>query len=71
VAPGSFVEGDLHTKECVIGGQVKGTIHASERVELQASAIIEGDIMTQRIAIIEGARVSGEVRMDGDASTPR
>ena len=66
VAPGSFVEGDLHTKECVIGGQVKGTIRASERVELQASAI-----MTQRIAILEGARVSGEVRMDGDASTPR
>jgi cytoskeletal protein CcmA (bactofilin family) len=64
-----MVEGDLHTKECVIGGQVKGTIHASERVELQASAVIEGDIVTQRIAILEGARVSGEVRMDGETSS--
>ena len=61
-----MVEGDLHTKECVIGGQVKGTIHASERVELQATAVIDGDIMTQRIAILEGARVTGEVRMDAE-----
>ena len=70
MAPGSFVEGDLHTKECVIGGQVKGNIHASERVELQASAIIEGDIMTSA-SRSSRARVSGEVRMDGDLTTPR
>jgi len=35
-------------------------------VELQATAVIDGDIMTQRIAILEGARVTGEVRMDGE-----
>jgi cytoskeletal protein CcmA (bactofilin family) len=60
------VEGDLHTREAVIAGQVHGAIHASERVELQASADVHGDINTQRIAIVEGGRVSGAVRMEMD-----
>jgi len=64
VASGAVIEGDLHTQEAVIAGQVSGAIHAKERVELQASAMVAGDILTPRISIIEGARVSGEVKMD-------
>ena len=64
VASGAVIEGDLHTQEAVIAGQVSGAIHARERVELQASALVAGDILTPRISIIEGARVSGEVKMD-------
>ncbi len=64
VASGAVIEGDLHTQEAVIAGRVTGSIHASERVEMQATARVEGDIHTPRIAIVEGARVSGEVAMD-------
>jgi cytoskeletal protein CcmA (bactofilin family) len=64
VAAGAVIEGDLHTQEAVIAGQVNGAIHARERVELQATAMVEGDILTPRISIIEGARVTGEVKMD-------
>jgi cytoskeletal protein CcmA (bactofilin family) len=64
VASGAVIEGDLHTQEAVIAGQVSGAIHARERVELQASAMVAGDILTPRISIIEGARISGEVKMD-------
>jgi cytoskeletal protein CcmA (bactofilin family) len=64
VASGAVIEGDLHTQEAVIAGQVSGAIHARERVELQASAMVAGDILTPRISIIEGARVTGEVKMD-------
>ena len=64
VAQGAVIEGDLHTQEAVIAGQVSGAIHASERVELQASAMVSGDILTPRISIVEGGRVTGEVKMD-------
>jgi cytoskeletal protein CcmA (bactofilin family) len=64
VATGAVIEGDLHTQEAVIAGQVSGGIHAKDRVELQATAIVSGDILTPRIAIVEGARVTGEVKMD-------
>jgi cytoskeletal protein CcmA (bactofilin family) len=69
VAVGAVIEGDLHTQEAVVAGQVSGNIVARERVELQATATVAGDIHTPRIAIVEGAKVSGEVKMDvGTAS---
>ena len=64
VAIGAVIEGDLHTQEAVIAGQVSGGIRASDRVELQGSAVVAGDIHTLRIAIVEGAKVTGEVKMD-------
>jgi cytoskeletal protein CcmA (bactofilin family) len=64
VTQGAIIEGDLHTQEAVIAGTVTGAIHASDRVELQETAVVAGDIHTARIAIVEGAKVAGEVKMD-------
>jgi cytoskeletal protein CcmA (bactofilin family) len=69
VAVGAVIEGDLHTQEAVVAGQVSGNIVARERVELQATAVVAGDIHTPRIAIVEGAKVSGEVKMDVGAAS--
>jgi cytoskeletal protein CcmA (bactofilin family) len=60
---GARIEGDVHTREAVIGGDVVGSIHASERVELQTTASVTGNIVAPRIAVLEGGRVSGEVRI--------
>ena len=68
VAQGATIEADLHTQEAVVAGTVNGAIHASDRVELQATAVVAGDIYTARIAIVEGAKVTGEVKMDGAKS---
>jgi cytoskeletal protein CcmA (bactofilin family) len=63
LAPGGMVEGNLETKEAIIGGEVRGTVRADDRVEIQASSIILGDIVTARIAILEGGQVNGEIKM--------
>jgi cytoskeletal protein CcmA (bactofilin family) len=63
IGQGAQLEGDLHTREAVIGGEVVGSIHAIERVELQATASVTGNIHTPRIAVMEGGKVSGEVRI--------
>ncbi|HEU4649357.1 MAG TPA: polymer-forming cytoskeletal protein [Gemmatimonadales bacterium] len=65
---GAHIEGDVHTREAVIGGDVVGSIHASERVELQATASVTGNIATPRISVLEGGRVSGEVRIQDTAA---
>ena len=67
LAPGGLVEGDIDTKEAVIGGEVRGTVKAEDRVEIQASSIVQGDIVTARIAILEGGQVNGEIRMGAGA----
>ena len=68
VAQSAVIEGDLHTEEAVIAGRVSGAIHAKERVELQGTAVVAGDILTPRISIIEGAKVTGEVKMDSSGA---
>ena len=68
LAPGGMVEGDLETKEAIIGGEVRGTVRAEDRVEVQASSVVTGDIVTARIAILEGGQLNGEIKM-GPLST--
>jgi cytoskeletal protein CcmA (bactofilin family) len=63
VAKGGEVEGNIYTREAVIGGVVRGAIMADERVEVQVASVVNGDITTQRILVHEGGEVNGSVRM--------
>jgi len=63
VAKGGLVDGDILTREAIIGGEVRGAIYADERVEVQASSTINGDITTQRIVVQEGGEVNGRIQM--------
>jgi cytoskeletal protein CcmA (bactofilin family) len=60
---GAAMSGDVHAREVVVGGTIIGNVHASERVELQATAIVTGDIVTQTILVQEGGVVNGRVLM--------
>jgi cytoskeletal protein CcmA (bactofilin family) len=61
------VRAELHAKSVVVQGKVEGNIHATERVELHKSAVAVGDIVTQRIAIEEGAYFKGKIDLKRDA----
>ena len=58
------VKGDIETREAVIGGQVEGSILALERVEIQGTAAVVGNVHTKTIVIREGGQINGTVRMD-------
>ncbi len=60
VARGGKVDGDVHAREAVLDGEITGSIVA-ERVEVQASAVIHGDIRTSKLMIHEGAVLDVEV----------
>lgn len=61
VGPNGQVKGGVEAKGVVVQGKLEGNIHASERVELRKSAIVTGDITTQRLSIEEGASLKGKV----------
>ena len=67
---GATIKGNIVADEVVIGGTVDGGIRSSERLELQATAIVNGDIETKSIVVLEGARINGSVRM-ADLTVPR
>ena len=70
VARGGEVEGDVVSKEAIIGGEVRGAIYAEERVELQATSVVHGDVHTKRLLIQEGGEINGVLRMSEDAGQP-
>lgn len=60
-----LVEGDVHTQDAVIGGRVRGSVVAENRLELQATCDIEGIVhaRAQHLHLEEGARFNGQVQM--------
>jgi cytoskeletal protein CcmA (bactofilin family) len=61
VGPSGQVRASVEAKGVVVQGKMEGNIQASDRVELRKSAVMSGDIATQRISIEEGALVKGKV----------
>jgi Polymer-forming cytoskeletal len=55
------VEGNIIAEELTIAGRVKGTIHAN-RVKLNSTAVVEGDIHHRSLAIEENAQFEGMSR---------
>lgn len=69
VAKGGEVEGDIITREAIVGGEVRGSIQAQERVEVQATSVVYGDITTRRLLVQEGGELNGVLRMAEVAET--
>ncbi len=61
IGPNGQVKGSVHAKGVTVQGKLDGNIRASQRAELRKSAVVVGDIFTQRIAIEEGAYFKGKV----------
>src|SRR3981189_2128102 len=51
VGPNGQLNADIHAKAIVVQGKVEGSIEALERAELTKSAIVLGDVATQRMVI--------------------
>ena len=69
IGVGSRISGDIHAREVVVGGTITGNVHASERVELQATAVVTGDVHTGSILVQEGGVVNGRVLMGPPGSS--
>lgn len=64
VGEGGVVEGEVEVARCVVGGEVHGTIRASEQVLLHASAKVWAEVHTPALVMEDGAFLEGSVVMD-------
>ncbi|HEX9111540.1 MAG TPA: polymer-forming cytoskeletal protein [Terriglobales bacterium] len=67
VGPNGKVKANVSAKGVVIQGKLDGSVTASDRVELRQSAVVTGDVTTQRISIEEGAFLKGKVDIQKDS----
>ena len=59
------IEGEIICQNADVSGTIKGKIGVAELLSLKASAKLNGDIITNRIAIEPGAAFSGSCSMGG------
>jgi cytoskeletal protein CcmA (bactofilin family) len=61
IGPNGRVRANVHAKEVIVHGKVDGNVRGTEKVELKKSALLNGDIFTQRIIIEDGAFFKGAI----------
>jgi cytoskeletal protein CcmA (bactofilin family) len=61
IAEGAQMVGDVVAEELTVGGNIKGSIRAN-RVKVNGSGVVEGDIFHRTPAIEENARFEGMSR---------
>lgn len=57
------VEGDIVAVNAIVGGKVKGSIKASEKIILESESVLIGDLQTVKLTIDEGAMFEGKCYM--------
>jgi len=67
VGPNGQIKASVEAKVVIVQGKLEGNVQASDRVELRKSAVLHGDISTQRISIEEGAYLKGKIDIQGRA----
>jgi cytoskeletal protein CcmA (bactofilin family) len=55
------IEGSVEVPNVILQGQVRGDIHAAERVVLGATARVEGDVYYGIIEMTLGAQITGKL----------
>ena len=59
------VKAEVHAKSILVIGKVTGNLIATERIEIQASGVVEGDVKAPRLLVQEGAMLNGRIDMSG------
>ncbi len=63
IGPNGQIEADLQAKNIIVQGHVKGNIQASEKVYIQESAQVFGDIIAADISVMDGAHFEGNAKI--------
>jgi cytoskeletal protein CcmA (bactofilin family) len=62
------VSAGIDAKEAVVRGRVAGPIRTEERLLLEETAVVEGDVTARRLGLKEGGQVNGTIRMGEPSS---
>ena len=58
------LKADVRGARVMVKGTLKGSIVASERIELAPTAAVEGSLSANRVILADGTRFNGRIDMD-------
>lgn len=71
IGPNGRIKAAVFAKAVVVLGEVIGDVTASEKVDIRDKGTVEGDLISPRVAIAEGAHFRGSIDMQrGGAQKP-
>jgi cytoskeletal protein CcmA (bactofilin family) len=63
IGPNGKIKAQVFAKALIVQGEVNGNITATEKVEIRDGGSVDGDILSPRVAIADGAHFRGSVDM--------
>ena len=71
IGPNGKIKAQVFAKALIVLGEVNGNVTATEKVEIRDGGSVDGDIISPRVAIAEGAHFRGSVDMQRKAGAAR
>src|ERR1700681_1878932 len=63
IGPNGRIKAQVFAKSVIVLGEVTGNVTASDKVDIRDAGSVDGDIISPRVAIAEGAHFRGSVDM--------
>jgi cytoskeletal protein CcmA (bactofilin family) len=70
IGPNGKIRAEVFAKAVIVLGEVTGNVTASEKVDIRDNGSVDGDIISPRVAIAEGAHFRGSVDMQRAGTKP-
>jgi cytoskeletal protein CcmA (bactofilin family) len=61
IGPNGTVKADVNAREVIVRGRIEGKVTGRDKVQLWSTGQITGEVLTERLAIEEGAMLKGKV----------
>lgn len=63
IGPNADIKADISARTVVIMGAVTGNVTPAEKVEIQVTGSVMGDVVSPRLAVADGGRLNGRIEM--------
>ena len=63
IGPNGRIKAQVFAKSVIVLGEVTGNVTASDKVDIRDNGSVDGDIVSPRVAIAEGAHFRGSIDM--------
>src|SRR5262249_44869275 len=70
IGPNGKIKAQVFAKSVIVLGEVMGNVTASDKVDIRDNGSVDGDIVSPRVAIAEGAHFRGSVDMQRKGGQP-
>ncbi len=70
IEKGAQIAGQVHARQVVVEGTLEGNIVSAERVELRATAVLNGDVKAGALIVAAGSKMRGNAEFGWAGAAP-